>query len=304
MIGKIRQFAQFVRKFSDSADQVVGMNRRNSEFVYRYNQRKFYPLVDDKILCKERMAAKGVPLAETLDVCEGLFDVDRTVDGLLAESNFVLKPANGSGGKGIVVIGERDGDASTPVWRTPGGRRYSAVELRDHLASIVFGGFGRKMSDRALVERRIWPHPDFRSFWSDGVCDLRVIVLEGKPVMAMLRVPTHRSNGKANLHQGGLGVAVDVGSGITRRASLKGEEITIHPETGFPLVGVRLPVWDQVLEVAQLAASAVPLGYLGVDLVIDDQARPLVLELNARPGLEIQNVNARSLDSALQEVRQ
>lgn len=300
MIAKLKEIADFVRRYGQSADHVVGMNRRNSELVYRYNQRKYYPLVDDKILCKEHMAAKAVPLSETLDICEGLFDVDRTVDALANESNFVLKPANGSGGKGIVVIGERLESESGVEWTTPGGRQYDRSELRDHLANIVFGGFGRKMSDRALVERRIWPHPEFRNFWSDGVCDLRVIVLEGTPLMAMLRVPTRRSNGKANLHQGGLGVAVDVATGVTRRASLKGESIDTHPETGFPLIGVQLPVWDRVLDVAQRAASSVPLGYLGVDLVIDHLERPLVLELNARPGLEIQNVNARSLDAALQ----
>lgn len=300
MISKIKEIAALVRRFSDSADHVVGMNRRNSELVYRYNQRKYYPLVDDKIICKDRMVANGVPLAETLDICEGLFDVDRTVNRLLDESNFVLKPANGSGGKGIVVLGERHENAAGVAWKTPGGREYDRSELRDHLANVVFGGFGRKMSDRALIERRIWPHPGFRDFWSDGVCDLRVIVLEGTPIMAMLRVPTRRSQGKANLHQGGLGVAVDVATGVTLRASLKGESIVTHPETGFRLVDVQLPVWDRVLNVARRAASSVPLGYLGVDLVIDHLERPLVLELNARPGLEIQNVNARSIDVALQ----
>jgi glutathione synthase/RimK-type ligase-like ATP-grasp enzyme len=124
---------------------------------------------------------------------------------------------------------------------------------------------------------------------------LRIIVMQGRPIMAMLRVPTQRSQGKANLHQGGIGVAVDVETGRTWRASSMGCSIVTHPETGRSLIGAQLPAWSRVLEVAQLAASSVPLGYLGVDLVVNDAAEPLVLELNARPGLEIQNVNARSI---------
>ena len=38
-----------------------------------------------------------------------------------------------------------------------------------------------------------------------------------------------------------------------------------------------------------------PLGYLGVDLVVDAKLGPQVLEINVRPGLEIQNVNAMGL---------
>lgn len=302
MITRLKKLGAFFDKYSRAVDEVVGMNRRNADFVYRYNARKDYPLVDDKLVCKERMALRGVPMAQTLDVCAGLFDVERTVEGLADESQFVVKPANGSGGKGILVLGERCVDASPegePVtWKTPGGRLCSRADLREQLANIVFGAFGRKMSDRALIERRITPHAQFLELWPDGVCDLRVILLEGKPLMAMLRVPTLRSGGKANLHQGGIGVAVEIASGRTFRASQKGEEIRLHPETGTPLLGLQLPVWSKVLEVAQLAASAVPLGYLGVDLVIDEQGTPLVLEMNARPGLEIQNVNGLSIEVA------
>jgi glutathione synthase/RimK-type ligase-like ATP-grasp enzyme len=148
-----------------------------------------------------------------------------------------------------------------------------------------------------LVERRIRPHEHFSRYWRDGVCDLRILVLEGEPMLAMLRVPTSGSGGKANLHQGGIGVAIDIASGLACRACLRGQTIERHPETGVELLGPRIPFWDRVVEVAVEAARSVPLGYLGVDIVIDE-AQPLVLELNARPGLEIQNVNGVPLHEA------
>jgi alpha-L-glutamate ligase-like protein len=291
------------KRYQYASQHLVGMNRRNAEYIYPNNARRDYPLVDDKILCKELLAQHGVPTAETLCICHGLFDVERTLYSLVPESNFVVKPANGSGGRGILVLGERlvscDTAAQTEAqWLAPAGKVVTAEQLRSQLGNIVFGAFGRKLADRALIERRLVPHEYFRSLWPDGVCDLRVIVLGETPIMAMLRIPTRGSGGKANLHQGGIGVAVDIETGKTERASLKGQSLRSHPETGVELVGGTVPMWPRVLEVARLAASSVPLDYLGVDLVIDADCEPKVLELNARPGLEIQNVNGRSLEAA------
>ena len=134
----------------------------------------------------------------------------------------------------------------------------------------------------------------------DGLCDLRVITLHAVPTLAMVRVPTQRSGGRANLHQGGLGLAVDLESGTVSRAFHEGASIEVHPDTGEALVGLQLPHWSEVLDVAERAAGAVPLGYLGVDIAVDVDAGPLVIEINARPGLEIQNVHGVGLARALE----
>jgi len=47
----------------------------------------------------------------------------------------------------------------------------------------------------------------------------------------------------------------------------------------------------------------VPLNYVGVDIVIDETDGPLILEINARPGLEIQNINGFGLGAALENIR-
>ena len=120
--------------------------------------------------------------------------------------------------------------------------------------------------------------------------------------MGMVRIPTLASGGRANLHQGGIGVAMNLATGVTFRAVSRGESVLRHPETGGALIGRQLPHWEQTLEVARLAAASVPLGYVGVDIVVDAVRGPLVLELNARPGLEIQNINGRGLGAALAAV--
>lgn len=272
---------------------VYGINRRNLSLVYPNNARRDYPYADDKLLAKEIFQANGVPVPETLAVCDGLFAVPGAVEALRGRSRFVVKPANGSGGGGILVIGAWDPDRA--AWRRAGGTEVTPLQLARHLGDIVFGAHSNQLEDRAFVEERVEPHPVFHALWSDGLCDLRVIVLRGRPRLAMIRVPTRASGGRANLHQGGLGIAVDLETGRTHRAVQRGASIERHPENGAHLLGLALPSWAETLDVARRAALAVPLGYLGVDVVVDAARGPLVLEINARPGLEIQNVVGRGL---------
>ena len=277
-------------------DALYGINRRNVELVYAHNRRGDYPIADDKLLCKELLVKAGVPVAETIVVCDGLFAIARTLEVLEAHEQFVVKPANGSGGEGIVVVGERLGPGR---WRRAGGAELTARELHRHLASIVLGAFSGQLEDRVFIERRVVPHDVYRDLWADGLCDLRIITLRGTPFIAMVRVPTAQSGGKANLHQGGLGLAIDLDAGTTVRAVHRGRSVTHHPETGRPLVGLVLPAWEATLDAARRAAGAVPLGYLGVDVVVDRERGPLLLEINARPGLEIQNVCGYGIGAAL-----
>lgn len=273
--------------------RVVGINRRNLQLVYPNNPRRHYPFADDKLLAKARFAEAGVPTPETLAVCDGLYAVNGVVDGLRGRGGFVVKPATGSGGAGILVVGDWDGAAG--AWRRAGGRTLTPAALRRHLADLVFGVHSGLLEDRAFVEARVVPHALFAGLWADGLCDVRVITLRGEPAMAMIRVPTAMSGGRANLHRGGLGIALDLASGRTTRALHRGRPVARHPESGAALLGLEVPGWPALLEVAARAARAVPLGYLGVDVVVDHARGPLILEINARPGLEIQNVHGAGL---------
>jgi alpha-L-glutamate ligase-like protein len=286
--------SMFVRR-----DDLVGINRRNVELVYAENPRRFYPIADDKLLCKEHLERAGVAVAATVAVCDGLAAIPRTLALLAGRDQFVVKPAHGSGGAGILVVGERRGDG----WVRAGGELVTLHDLHRHLADIVFGAHSGDLSDRAFVEDRIVPHPLYVDLWRDGLCDLRILTLRGEPVMAMVRVPTAQARGRANLHQGGIGLAIDLDTGRTVRAFHRGRAVVHHPESGAALLDLQLPAWPEVLAVSRAAAAAVPLGYLGVDVVVDRTRGPLVLEINARPGLEIQNVHGRGLAAAIAERR-
>jgi alpha-L-glutamate ligase-like protein len=291
MFGRARRWLDSFRP-----DVVVGINRRNAELIYPHNARRNYRFGDDKLLAKAHLQAAGVPVPATLAVCDGLYAVDRTIDVLVARDTFVVKPSRASGGAGILALTGRD---ASGAWLTAGGTRVDRDRLRKHLADIVFGAFGNELEDVAYAEICIQAHPSLQAMWSEGLADVRVLTLKGLPFMAMLRIPTRGSDGRANLHQGGIGAAIDLGTGRITRALCRGQLVDTHPDSGSPLVGGQIPNWPEVLHAASRAALAVPLGYLGVDLVIDHAGRPLVLEINVRPGIEIQNVHGRSIEDAL-----
>lgn len=277
--------------------ETFGMNRRNVELVYPHNARRDLHLADDKIKAKKRLTAHGVPVPGTVAVCEGLRDVPRTLALLDTRGDVVLKPASGAAGNGVMLLGRRTDQG----WAASHGVKTRA-ELEHHLANIVFGAYSSDISDRALVEERVQVEPSVQAISERGVADIRVLTLDGTALLAMLRLPTQSSAGRANLHQGAIGVAVELGTGRTTRARHEGREVSVHPDTGHPLIDIVVPHWAEVVRVAVAAARAVPLGYLGVDILLDRDHGPLVVEINARPGLEIQNIHGVGLGRALAEV--
>jgi alpha-L-glutamate ligase-like protein len=113
--------------------------------------------------------------------------------------------------------------------------------------------------------------------------------------MAMLRLPTRASDGKANLHSGGLGVGIDMKTGMTLHGIQKSNFISTHPETRKGLGNRQIPYWKTILEISAKFYEMTNLGYMGVDIVLDKKRGPMVLEINARPGIAIQVANQEGL---------
>lgn len=279
---------------------VLGINRRNIEYLFSLNARRLYGLVDDKIITKSLCAEIGVPVPQTYAVINrfGAFKALAATIGQREE--FVVKPARGSAGRGILIIVGRDGGNL----RTANGETISLNDLKYHVSTSLSGLYslgGRP--DRVLVERRIVLHPAFENLAVGGTPDVRIIVFRGEPVMAMLRLPTKASRGRANLHQGAAAAGIDLDTGTTFGGVCCNRATTIHPDTGAAIDGVSIPYWSRMLEIAGSVSRAVKMGYLGVDIVLDDNHGPLLLEANARPGLSIQIANRCGLLPRLQSAR-
>jgi alpha-L-glutamate ligase-like protein len=269
---------------------ILGINRRNADYTLAWNARRLYPLVDDKLATKRLCQAVGIPVPKLLAVARTHLEARRLLDALSGESAFVLKPARGAMGNGILVLEQRDGK----LFR--GTRPYSRADFEYHAAGIISGLYSLAgHADVAMVEERLEIHPVLAPLRDDGVPDIRVIVYRGVPVMCMMRLPTRLSAGRANLHQGAVGIGIDLVSGRATNAMLRGRRIEKSPDTDQPLLGFELPDFDAVLRTAVAATDQTGLGYVGADVVLDARLGPVILELNARPGLAIQLANRAGL---------
>lgn len=301
--------------FIKNGNKLLGMNARNLDYIRPYNRKKAKNLADDKILSKRMLKKGGIPVPKLLAKIKTVEELEN-FDWFSLPSSFALKPNRGYGGGGILVVYGRkktngkisensEDEAPLPVWIKSDGSKVTVQDLKSHILNILDGAFSlANMPDIAFFEERLTLLKLFKPYAYKGIPDIRVIVFNKIPVMAMLRLPTKESGGKANLQQGGIGVGIDLASGVTTTAVLgKGKIIDYVPGTRMLLSGIRIPYWKDMLLLAVKAQEISGMGFLGADVAIDRERGPVFLEINARPGLSIQVANLSGLKERLERIK-
>ncbi|MEM8999866.1 MAG: sugar-transfer associated ATP-grasp domain-containing protein [Bacteroidota bacterium] len=275
---------------------VIGLNRRNIELIYPHNEQKHYSLADDKVRAKMILHEHNIACARTFAVIERVSEIKSKWNGLQDYSALVIKPAKGCGGGGIKILKKDSGG----FWKSS-GKILTEAHIFQHITSIISGLFSMASNDVCLIEECIVPHPFFAEIYGEGVPDFRIITLKGSPLLAMLRMPTSKSDGKANLHQRGVGIGVDMKKGTLTQVYDGRHYSNHHPDNENSVFGKQIPYWFTMLQLAKKTARAFPLAYLGIDLVIDKVKGPQIMEVNVRPGLGIQLVNQCGLQATIQK---
>ena len=268
-------------------------------YIAQNNPRRLYPHVDDKLITKQLARRGGIAVPPLLGVVKFTGQLKELQAFLEPHEQFVIKPSKGSGGKGILVIVGRDGEQFVKS----SGKVISFSDIARHINNILSGLFSLGGTpDVAMIESMVQFSDLFRDFSFEGIPDIRVIVYKGYPVMAMTRLSTRASDGKANLHQGAIGVGLDISTGCALRAVQHGRPVEYHPDTGARLKDIVVPHWEELIRLAASCYEVTGLGYLGADIVLDRERGPLILELNARPGLTIQVANNTGLMPRIKQV--
>jgi len=277
---------------------VLGMNARNFLYIRPNNKVSAKKRADDKLATKKVLLHNELPTPSLLATFYDRNDV-RNFDWKLPSEGFALKPARGYGGGGILAFRSWSGNAGI----TMGNDIYTVKQLSSHIFDILDGAFSLQyLPDKAFIEELVTPHSFFKKFAPTGLADIRIIVFHNIPVMAMMRIPTKESGGKANLQLGAIAAGIDMRTGITTHALYHSHLIQKIPDTKIKAAGIKLPDWEKLLLLATKTQEASGLGFAGVDLVIDAKSGPMVLEINTRPGLKIQNANLASLRTRLERV--
>lgn len=281
-------------------NKVLGMNARTISYIKK-NPKKAARIANRKLETKKALQKAGIGTPRLFAVIRNRSEL-RSFRWTKLPASFVLKPNNSSGGGGIQVIYGRNKKGN---WVKSDKSEVFIDQLHNQVVDILDGNFSKgNVPDVAFFEQRVKVHGDLKQVSVKGVPDIRVLVYNTVPVMAMLRLATQESAGRANLHAGGVGVGIDLAVGITTTAIHKGHIIETHPDKRIDLSGIRIPHWNQILNMASEAARAIDLQYAGIDITIDKEDGPMVLEVNARPGLEIQVANLTPLKSRLRRLEE
>ncbi len=296
---------------------VLGLNSRNHLYTSVYNNRLGKRIANSKLLTKKTLTQAGIRVPKTYKIIQSMEQLEK-FDFLNLPSDFVVKPNNGLGGEGIVVI-ERQGTYAGE-WVDTQGAQWSVSDLRLHIGDILAGRYSMDdLADVAYIEERVRVHPVFAKYSYHGTPDIRVIVFNGIPIMSYVRLPTEESGGRANLFQGAAATGIDVATGITTYGVHHAKPTEWFPGSRRKLAGIMIPQWEEILETAVNASKAIGLGYMASDIVLQPvdldirkqdksdkselTAIPMILEVNAQPGLKIQIVNRAGLRERLARVR-
>ncbi len=280
-------------------DEVLGINARSADYLL-LNKKKARKRADDKLLTKKMLKKMGVAHPRLLGTLGSVAEV-RKFNWSKLKDGFAVKPVQGFGGQGIMLIKKPAKEVGF-FW-TVDGKKVGMDELSIHAQDVVEGKYSHNnLPDKAMIEERIKIHPKFKKMAMGGAPDVRVIVFNRVPVMAMLRLPTEESAGKANLHQGAIGLGIDIATGITTHGVYKNTSIKYFPDTTKKVNGIAIPYWNKILLMAVKTQIVAKLPYMSVDMLIDEEKGPVVLELNDQPGLSIQIANMAGLRRRLERV--
>lgn len=278
---------------------VVGMNYRNRHLISEFRQKKLVAIADDKLHTKRVLEDNQIATPKLLHAIGQIYEKEAVYESLVERGEpFVLKPSKSARGRGVMIFRGIDNDHAT-LWN---GEHMDRSDFFFFIQKTLQGeySFGRPQ-DGVLVEERIDSDGSWIMDDLPGAPDIRIVLLDGEPALAMARLPTEGSMGRANLHCGAVGVGISFENHRTLGGIHKNKPIDRHPNTNTPLSGLEVEDFEQCIELCRRCYAATPLDLLGVDLMRDTNRGPVVLEINARPGLGIQVANRKGI---LEEVNE
>jgi len=278
---------------------ILGQNARNLNFISKYNDDLAKSLADSKIKTKEFLSKKWVKIQESLAVIKNHKELE-DFDLNSLPLPFVVKPNSGYWWKWIIVFEKKDKENN---FITTDLEKYSLKNLQNHISDILDGFYSLSGSrDRAIFERKIILDHSIELLWKFWLPDIRVIVFNSVPVIAMMRVPTANSKWKANLHMWACWLWVDIWSGKITYITQFRKMIKSIPGI-WDVRWVEIPHWEEILKLAVKVQQVTNIWYIWCDIVLDNNFGPLLLEMNVRPGLEVQVANKIPLLERLKKVQ-
>lgn len=247
-------------------------------------ERSWWAVADDKLLAYGHLERAGFAVPETQAVFDRsgrgfgklrhLRSAEDIATFLRQDARFPLfaKPLGGVASFGALrILGFSDG-----MLTVDGGE------------TMAFDQLVREVGDEGyLFQTMLRPHPAIAAV-TDAVSTVRVMVriaADGPKIMRTVwKIP-----GKGNIadnfwRAGNLLAAVDTDSGevkrVIRGTGAETEEVTAHPDSNVTLLGMALPDWKRLTDMATEGARLFhPLRYQSWDIAMAEQG-PVAVEVN------------------------
>lgn len=264
--------------------------RRADTFIQRFETKRcLFPALkpkkgsplNDKGVFASYCRDRGIRCVETILLLDG-----KHPGRDLPACDLFVKPSRGRGGRGA----ERWDLVGLFTFASTSGEELEADALLERLVK-------RSRHRPLVVQPRMRPHPDLLDITSGALPTIRVLTClneSGKPevVAAMLRTSFGKNKTVDNLHAGGIGALVDIGTGALSRCSNLGSDarlgwFSVHPDTGSQIEGRTLPCWEKIMCHATSAhAHFMDRVVIGWDIAVLEDG-PILIEGNGNPDLDI-----------------
>ena len=247
---------------------------------------------EDKWLCSHILARSGIRVPITLaviDKTDRTYPETRKISTAEQLSDFVkgpgVLPLFGKENRGICSFGA-----------------FLAVEA-DKDGMILKGG-DRLTYDACLDEfvgetpyllQRLETNHSFFDRYTDSLATIRVCILIDKDTIrlpfAVLKLPSRNNVADSFWRPGNLACDLEPRTGkiLTLRSKDRfgTTDHELHPETGAPIRGEVVPMWDRVLELAHRCAPIFqPVRYQSMDIAVTHDG-PVLIEVNTGGGFDL-----------------
>lgn len=234
-------------------------------------------LFNDKYLCILICEALGIRVPRTRGTVDTAHDYRSSIASWLALSpagKLIIKPLWGEMGRDIVMA---EPGAEAPIVRTPRG----AIPLSQFV-----------LREKSIVQDVLAQDPRVAAFSPSSVNTFRVVTMM-TPQDEVIIVNASFRSGVAgglvdNWSAGGVSVGVDCPRGTLKAFAYdkKSNRYAAHPTSGIVFEGFRIPEWEKIKATAIAIQTALPFyRLLGLDLALDREGTPVLIEVNGAPDL-------------------
>ena len=254
------KIAQFYRLNDEQKKTQITRGLSNT-IVRRMNDKSYWYLFDDKAtfnnLFKDEVARDWIKVTKDTDLEEWKAFLSRNDD-------LFWKPLEGSSGVGIARY----------------EKEYWLGREEEFLKELVDKEVG-------ILEERVIQHPRMMEMSPSSVNTIRIATLLGDKKQGIVYAFLRIGNGKVmdNVDQGGMAARVDLATGtlLTVGADKLGNTFTEHPITGTPIIGFKIPFFQEACDMCLKAAQKVPqMRFVAWDVAITEKG-PVFIEGNSFP---------------------